>query len=256
MPQWDAKQYLKFADERTQAARDLVARIEIDHPRRIIDLGCGPGNSTAILCTRWPAAEVIGLDSSPEMIEAASRSYPSVKWVLADAETWTTASPFDIVFSNAALQWVPHHARLLPRLLAQVAAGGVLAVQIPAHHRSRSHQVILEAADDPEWRHLMAAARSAMTRETPGFYYNVLQPLTSHLTLWETEYYHVLDGPQAMLEWFRGTGLRPYLAALENDQQRRRFQEKLIEGFEEIYPRQPDGRVLFPFCRLFLMARR
>ncbi len=256
MPKWDATQYLKFADERTQPARDLVARIELEHPRSIVDLGCGPGNSTATLRRRWPDAEIIGVDSSPEMIEAARRQHPEGQWVLADAGTWTADSPFDLVCSNAALHWVPHHERLLPHLLGQVRPGGALAVQIPAHYGSTAHQVIAEVSDDPDWRDLMRKARDAMTRETPEFYYHVLQPLASHLDLWETEYYHFLDGPGALVEWFRGTGLRPYLQALENDLQRRRFEEKLLAGFERSYPRQRDGRVLFPFRRLFFVAYR
>lgn len=254
MPKWDSKTYLQFASERTQPAVDLVARIEVAHPKRIIDLGCGPGNSTAILQRRWADAEVIGLDSSPEMIAAATESNPKGKWVLADVGTWSADAPCDIVFSNAALHWLPDHARLFPHLLGQVTRGGALAVQMPAHHRSPVHQVMLEVADDPAWRHLMDGPRNAMTREPPDFYYSVLQPLATRLSIWETEYYHILDGPGAILEWFRGTGLRPFLAALENEEQRRLFEERLLAGYTRNYRRQRDGRVLFPFRRLFIIA--
>ena len=254
MAQWDAKAYLRFADERTQPASDLAARIKVACPMRIIDLGCGPGNSTEILHTRWPEAEIFGLDQSPEMIAAASKSYPNGKWELADISTWTAESPFDIVFSNAALHWVPDHARLFPHLFAQVAPGGVLAVQIPAHHSSTAHQMILQVAEDPVWRHLMDAARSAMTKESPAFYYNILQPLASHLEIWETEYYHIMNGPEAIVDWFRATGLRPYLSALEDEEQRLSFEAKLLERFSRSYARQRDNRVLFPFRRLFVIA--
>lgn len=254
MSKWDASHYLKFGDERTQPARDLAGRIEIDGPRRIIDLGCGPGNSTAVLRQRWPEAEIIGLDSSEEMLEAASRTHREGCWLWGDAGSWSAEPPFDIVFSNAALHWVPDHSRLFPHLLAQVAPGGILAVQMPAHHRSHAHRIIREVADDPRWRHLMNRAREAMTSETPGFYYDLLQPLTARLTLWETDYYHVLENPRAIVEWFRATGLRPYLDALEDEQQKLRFEERLIEAFDECYPRRRDGRLLFPFPRLFLLA--
>lgn len=254
MPQWDVGSYLQFAEERTQPAVDLAARIEVAHPRHIIDLGCGPGNSTAVLRRRWPGARVIGLDNSPEMIAAASKSNPEETWVLADAATWTAKIPCDIVFSSAALQWLPDHGRLFPHLMGQVAPGGVLAVQLPAHHGTTAHHAILQVADDPRWSHLMGTARNAMTRESPHFYYDVLQPLASRLFIWTTEYYHVLDGPRAILEWFRGTGLRPFLAALEDDEQRRHFEDELVEGFSGIYPRQRNGLVLFPFRRLFMLA--
>ncbi len=254
MTAWDAEAYLRYADERTQPASDLAARIKVASPKRIIDLGCGPGNSTEVLRLRWPEAEMIGLDQSEEMIAAASKSYPHGKWVLKDLSTWTGEPPFDLVFSNAALQWVPNHDRLFPHLFAQVATGGALAVQMPAHHGSAAHQVILEVADDPAWSHLMSAPRSAMTRESPAFYYDVLQPLASRLEIWVTEYYHIMNGPEAMVEWFRGTGLRPFLSALETEGQKLSFEAKLLEGFSRFYPRQRDSRILFPFRRLFIVA--
>jgi trans-aconitate 2-methyltransferase len=256
MSKWDAGAYLQFSSERTQPAADLAARIDIPAPRRIIDLGCGPGNSTAAVRKRWAEAEIVGLDSSPEMIKAAAESYPGGKWIVGDAGIWTADVPWDIVFSSAALHWLPDHARLFPHLLDQVAPEGALAVQLPALHRSAAHQLILDVAEEPAWRHLMDGPRHAMTKEPPEFYYDVLKPLVSRLFLWETEYYHILDGPRAILEWFRGTGLRPYLAALKSDDQKRLFEERLVEGFTQLYPRQQDGCVLFPFRRLFLIAYR
>ncbi len=247
---------MKFSDERTRPSVDLTARIAVSDPRRIVDLGCGPGNSTAVLRRRWPHAEILGLDNSEAMIAAARESYPAEKWVLADAATWSADAAYDIVFSNAALQWLPNHAALLPHLLSQTASGGALAVQIPAHFNSPLHREILAVADDPRWRHLMDAARKALTRESPAFYYNVLQPLSSRLEIWETEYYHVLDDPAEIVEWFRGTGLRPYLTALEDDGQRQQFEEELARRYQTGYIRQNDGRILFPFRRLFIIAYR
>ncbi|MGA2401611.1 MAG: methyltransferase domain-containing protein [Syntrophobacteraceae bacterium] len=256
MLKWDADLYLKFSSERTQPSVDLTARIAIPDPGRIIDLGCGPGNSTAVLRQRWPKARITGLDSSPHMLAAASGSYPHHEWLIGDIAAWSAESAFDLVFSNAALQWVPMHDILFPHLFAQVASGGALAVQMPAHSKSPLHRKILETADDPSWRHLMAQARNALTKEPPSFYYNLLRPLAEHLVIWETEYYHVVDSPQAIIEWFRGTGLRPFLAALENEGQKKRFEELLLERYTRAYPPQNDGRILFQFRRLFIIAYR
>lgn len=256
MPKWDAEQYLRFSSERTQPSVDLAARIAVPDPGRIIDLGCGPGNSTAILRQRWPKADITGLDSSADMIAAASRSYPYHKWLIGDITAWSAGVPFDVVFSNAALQWVPRHAVIFPNLFDQVASGGVLAVQMPAHFNSSLHREILETAGDPAWRHLMGPALNAMTKEPPSFYYNLLRPLAAHLEIWETEYYHVVDSPRSIVEWFRGTGMRPFLEALENEKQSKRFEELLQERYTRAYPPQNDGRILFPFRRLFIMAYR
>jgi trans-aconitate 2-methyltransferase len=251
---WDPSLYLKFGGERTQPALDLVNRVALADPRRIVDLGCGPGNSTELLRRRWPAADVLGLDNSPEMIAAASRSYPEGRWELGDAGTWTATQPFDLVFANATLHWVPDHARAFPHLFSQVAAGGALAVQMPVHRTSAVHQCLFDLARRPEWEPRLRQALHAMTSERPAFYYDLLRPLADRLDLWETEYVHALDGPEAIVEWVRGTGLRPFLAALTDAADRARFQGLLLEGVTAAYPRQRDGRVLFPFRRIFLVA--
>ena len=162
-----------------------------------------------------------------------------------------------LVFSNAALQWLPDHARMFPQLMGQVAPGGVLAAQMPAHHMSPLHRVTLDVANDPAWRDRLAAAVGrSLTRESPAFYYDVLQRLAARIDLWETEYYHLVDGPQAIVDWYRGTGLRPFLEALESAEQRQRFEKMILEGYARAYPRQRDGRVLFPYRRLFIVAHR
>ena len=256
MTDWNAEQYLKFADERGRPSLDLVARIAVSRPERIIDLGCGPGNSTAVLRRQWPQAEITGLDNSEDMIAAARESHPEGIWILADAATWTAEVPFDIVYSNAALQWLPDHESLFPHLFSWVAPGGALAVQIPAHFNSVLHKEIVEVAKNAEWLHLMDAPLNVMTKKPPSFYYNLLQPLAARLEIWETEYYHVMESPRAIIEWFRGTGLRPYLEALESEGQRQRFVDMLLERYRRSYPRQNDGRILFPFRRLFIIAYR
>jgi trans-aconitate 2-methyltransferase len=254
MPTWDANLYLQFGSERTQPSIDLVSRINHPNPSRIIDLGCGPGNSTQILRNRWPEARITGLDNSLEMIAAAQQSYPNDTWILADAATWTADHPFDIVFSNAALHWMSDHTHLFPHLFNQVALGGAFAMQIPAHHSSPVHLSILEVAGNPAWSHLMDNARNSITRYSPSFYYDLIQPLASKVDLWETEYVHIMDSPQAIVNWFRGTGLRPFLEALETEKQKQQFERLLLEAYTKAYPRQRDDKVLFPFRRLFMVA--
>ncbi len=247
MPEWSATRYLKYADERTRPCRDLAARIDADAPRTVIDLGCGPGNSTAVLAERWPAARITGLDSSQDMLDAARRDYPSMQWVRDDIVEWAAAPGpvVDIVFSNAALQWAPDHATLFPKLLSR---GRILAVQMPA------------ATDSPAQRLIRSLARDRITEpvhdwhtHAPAFYYDVLAPLAVRLELWETEYTHIVDGPESIVDWYRGTGLRPFLAAMP-EECRQPFLDDYLDAIRPHYPRRLDGRVLFPFRRLFLLA--
>lgn len=256
MPTWDANLYLKFAKERSQPSLDLISRINLADPRRIIDLGCGPGNSTAMLRQHWADSDITGLDSSAEMIDAAIKAYPAEKWILANAASWIADKPFDLVFSNAALQWLPNHESLFPHLISQVTFGGALAIQLPAHYQSPLNQITLEVSRNRSWSEQMELPRNALTEKTPSFYYEVLQPLSTMLEIWETEYYHILDSPEGILEWFRGTGLRPFLEALQTEEQKNNFEQMLLDGITLAYPRQKDGRVLFPFRRLFIVAYR
>jgi trans-aconitate 2-methyltransferase len=253
---WDPNLYLRFANERTRPAVDLVSRIEISDPRRIIDLGCGPGNSTAVLRTRWPSADITGLDSDPAMIATAAKSDANVRWVHGDAADWHPDEQYNLVFSNAMLQWVPDHADVVPRLLAAVARGGALAVQIPAHTRSPLHQHVLAVAGEPEWCDAVRQACAAINTHEPQFYYDLLCDAAERINMWQTEYDHVVNGPEDILTWIRGTGLRPFLTALSDDEERQRFESLLIERVANSYPRRRDGRVLFPFQRLFFVAYR
>jgi len=250
---WNAENYLQFAAERTQPALDLITRLRVPDARHIIDIGCGPGNSTAALRNRWPDAEIIGLDNSPPMIESARNAFPEENWILADAANWTAHKTFDVVFSNAALQWLKHHETLIPYLLSQVSSGGALAVQMPAHHDSGLHRETLEVAENEIWCDRMESARLSLTKHPPAFYYDLLQPISARIEIWETEYIHVLENPRAILNWFRATGLRPFLEVLNNEE-KARFESLLLEKYERKYPRQKDGRVLFAFRRLFFIA--
>lgn len=255
MPTWNSDQYLKFAAERTQPATDLAARIALAAPARVIDLGCGPGNSTAVLARRWPAAAITGLDSSPAMIATAERDRPHFSWLIGDIAAWpaTVSAPYDVVFSNAAYQWVPDHATLLPRLF-QCVAPGALAFQVPANFDAPPHRLMRELAATPAWRsHFPAAPREWHTHE-PAFYYDTLAPLAAQIELWTTDYLHILPGVDGIIEWYRGTGLRPWLEALPDDATRSKFLADYRALLVPYFPPQADGRVLFPFHRLFVIA--
>jgi trans-aconitate 2-methyltransferase len=253
---WDPNLYLKFEAERTQPAIDLAARIEIAEPAHVIDLGCGPGNSTAVLRRRWPNAAIVGLDSDADMLAKAQRSDGDVRWILADAAALDPAEKFDVVYSNAMLQWLPDHAAAVPRLFEAVAVEGALAFQLPHRLDSKLHEHLMDTASDPSWREATAAARKAIVSHDPAFYYDLLCGRASRIDLWTTEYCHVLDGPEAIVTWIRSTRLRPFLAALSSEGDRARFEKLLLDRVAESYRRERDGRVLFPFRRLFCVAYR
>jgi trans-aconitate 2-methyltransferase len=251
---WDPSRYLRYADQRTRPAHDLVARIFVAAPARVVDLGCGPGNSTRVLRERWPDARVIGVDNSPDMIAAARTAYPDAEWELGDMQTWHGDRPAEVVFSNAALQWATGHASLVRRWFAQVAPGGALAFQMPSGRYSPVRQLMQEVADDPAWSDRMTAARTALTMEEPAVYYDALAPVARDIDLWETEYGHVLASAEAIVDWMSGTGLRPFLEALDSPADRARFTSMLTARVAAAYPIRADGKVLFPFRRLFLIA--
>ncbi|WP_417397384.1 methyltransferase domain-containing protein [Gimesia chilikensis] len=170
MPVWDADQYLKYQRERTQPAIDLAARVELASPERIVDVGCGPGNSTVVLAQRFPGAELSGLDSSAEMLETAQETLPDVHWFQADITTWEPDEAFDLLFSNAVLQWVPDHEAIFPRLMSFLKPGGALAVQLPAHYASPLHRCVIELSQLPDWHDVTAAARQTLGCESRSFY--------------------------------------------------------------------------------------
>ncbi len=254
MPAWDAKLYLQFANERARPAADLITRINHRNPAQIVDIGCGPGNSTEMLHERWPQAAITGVDNSPEMLAKAKAAHPEWNWVQADAATWKSKNLFDLVFSNAALHWLPNHAEMFPRLFRLVAPNGAFAIQMPGNFHAATHTIMAAVAQEPRWRDILQNATEGVGVETLAFYYDLLQPLAASLDLWETEYLHILDGPEAILEWIRATGMRPYLQALPNEQQRKQFQDLCLDRFREAYPRRKSGAVLFPFRRIFVIA--
>lgn len=254
MSLWNPQHYLRYADERTRPSQDLAARIDIEAPAAVVDLGCGPGNSTRVLCQRWPDARILGLDSSPDMIASARRAHPDQEWLVADIATWQPAGRFDVVFSNATLQWLPHHEALVRRLFGWVAPGGAFAFQIPSATFARVRTLIHEIAQDGPWAPRMGDARAALTMETPVVYYDCLASSAASLDIWETEYHHVLPAASAIVDWMSSTGLRPFLDALDSPMERDAFLIRLNERVAEEYPVRGDGRVLFPFRRTFVIA--
>lgn len=253
MPRWDVEQYLKFADERTRPARELLARVPVPGPERVVDLGCGPGNSTALLHERWPKAWLCGVDTSTDMLERARRNLPHVEWLHADVASFEPGEPVDVLFANAALQWVPRHDTLLPRLFERLRDGGALAVQMPNNFDQPSHRLMREL--EGPWAARTAAVRSASPVASPAFYYDLLAPRARHIDLWQTTYEHVLPDAASIVEWVKGTGLRPYLDVLTPDE-RPAFLEAYERAIDRAYPPRSDGRRLFSFPRLFFVAVR
>jgi trans-aconitate 2-methyltransferase len=246
---------VKFEDERSRPAAELLARVPLANPRRVVDIGCGPGNSTELLLARYPEAEVIGLDSSPEMLAAARKRLPSVRFIEADVLGWTPEPPADLLFSNATFHWVCGHRDALKRLLATLPPGGVLALQMPDNLTEPTHRLMQDVAMDGPWRHKFASPIEREDIPPAAAYYDLLKPLAATVDIWTTIYNHPLAGAPAILEWVRGTGLRPYLARLTADEQGA-YLADYLERLAKTYPPLVDGRVLLRFPRLFIVAVR
>jgi trans-aconitate 2-methyltransferase len=257
MPTWDSSQYLQFASERTRPCRDLAGRVELNAPARVMDLGCGPGNSTKVLAVRWPGARIVGLDSSAAMIETARRDFPGREWGVGDIAAWaneTGGESFDLIFSNAAMQWVSDHATTYPRIFGRVAPGGALATQVPCDLDAPAHTLMRDLAGSTSWRGKFTHEVREWHVHEPAFYYDVLAPPAGRVELWTTEYIHVMPDAEAIVEWYRGSGLRPFLDALATDADRLRFAAEYLELIRKAFPARADGRILFPFRRLFVVA--
>jgi trans-aconitate 2-methyltransferase len=266
---WDPAQYELFARPRLRPALDLLQQIpfpparaggEIQPPRTICDLGCGPGEITQLLAARWPNADVLGVDSSPDMLARAREavSANSLRWQHCDIAAWSPPAPVDLIYSNAALHWLGDHERLFPRLLGLLAPGGVLAVQMPLSWRIPSHRILREllAHGDDGAPIGPAALRESYAQppvHPPETYHGWLAAHARRIDIWTTEYLHVLEGPDPVLAWVKGTVLRPVLATLE-EADKARFLARYAERLRAAYPALADGKTLFPFPRLFLVA--
>ncbi len=251
---WSPALYTKFEDERTRPVRDLVSQIPLRTARYVADLGCGPGNSTEVLRARFAQAQVLGMDSSPQMIEAARKRIPELPFEVADIATWQPPQLQDVILSNATLQWLPDHAALMPRLLNMLERGGCLAVQMPDNLDEPSHRLMREVAANGPWAaKLSQAATARAERQSADWYYKVLKTDAARVDVWITTYHHPLAGAGAIVEWFKSTGLRPYLDPLQGDE-RTAFLAQYETEIAKAYPAQSDGTVLLPFPRLFFVA--
>jgi len=253
-PTWDPAQYLKWSDHRLRPAVDLLQRVALASPAEVVDLGCGTGNVTALLRTRWPGARVTGVDASPSMLERARASDPGVDWHQADVATWAPPAPVDVLFSNATLHWIDDHATLFPRLLTLVAAGGVLAIQMPRNFGEPSHTSIYEVARETRWRERLEKLIRPEPTKPPEYYWDLLRPRVSALDVWETVYTQALAGEHPVADFVKGSWLKPFLDALAVDE-RRAFENAYRERVARAYRPREDGTTLFPFRRLFIVAR-
>lgn len=257
MSDWNAAQYLRFAEERTRPAADLLAHVPLGTADRVIDLGCGPGNSTALLAQRFPKADIVGVDSAPDMLAQARRDLPGLRFVAADIRDFHAEAPPDLIFANAVLQWLPDHATLLPRLVRQLRPGGYLALQMPDNLDEPSHRLMREVAANGPWA---ASIGDPAAARTPILAVDAYDDLLrgagcSTVDLWRTTYFHPLAGAGAIVAWLQGTGLRPFLAPLSAEH-RAGFLTSYEQALGEAYPTRNDGRVLLAFPRLFLIAQR
>jgi trans-aconitate 2-methyltransferase len=252
---WDPAQYLRFGNERLRPALDLLAQVPLDAPARVVDLGCGPGNVTAILKQRFPGADVVGVDGSAAMLEQARAAVPQCRFEQADFFQWQPAEAPDLIYSNAALHWVDRHEVLFPRLLSLLAPGGVLAVQMPAMYDAPLRRLAREIAASDAWVELLRDEVSAPDILPALDYWDMLRPRVASLELWQTSYMHALGGENAVMEWATGSSLRPFLDRLP-DGRKEAFRQAYAEAARLHYPRRSDGTTILPFHRLFMVARK
>ncbi|HEY5363748.1 MAG TPA: trans-aconitate 2-methyltransferase [Aestuariivirga sp.] len=254
MATWSPTQYLKFADERTRAARDLLAQVPAFEAQVVYDLGCGPGNSTVLLVEAFPKARIVGMDNSPEMLAKAREALPKIEFVEADLGAWQAPPDVDLLFSNATFQWVPKHLEVLQRLLRGLKKGAALAVQMPDNLNEPSHVAMRDAAlNAPYTDKLRDAAKARDALPLPRDYYAALKPLCAQFDIWHVIYNHPLDGVAGIVEWVKGTGLRPFLEPLSADEQQDYLARYAIL-LAKHYPVQADGKVLLRFPRIFMVA--
>ncbi len=253
---WNPALYQRFEDERTRPARDLLARVPLADAAHVVDLGCGPGNSSELLVERFPGARVVGTDTSEAMLASARARLPQCSFEASDVSTWRADVAPDLIFANAVLQWVPDHRTLLPRLFSSLSAGGVLALQMPDNLQEPSHRLMREVAAQGPWASRIgdASRLRAPVLSIPA-YYDLLARSGASVEIWRTEYQHPLSSPAAIVDWLRATGLRPFLDPLP-DELRTAFLAEYEARIANAYPARSDGRSLLAFPRLFIVARR
>jgi trans-aconitate 2-methyltransferase len=251
---WNPDLYLKFKNERTQPSIDLISKINISfRPKSILDIGCGPGNSSQALLQRWPGAKLTGIDSSPNMIDKAKKSYPDNIWIVADASKYTSDTKYDIVFSNATIQWIPNHENLFKNFLNLTNDGGVLAVSVPRFDEMPISKILNKVAGNEKWKTATKGCAETFTRYDYQFYYNLISPDYQTVEMWQTDYIHVLESQPAIIEWISSTGMKPYLDRLQ-EKEKTQFEDEVLSEIKHYYPVQNNGKVLFPFKRLFTIG--
>ncbi len=255
---WNPEQYLKFAQPRLRPALDLLARIEVSDPKHICDLGCGTGNVTKLLVERWPQASITGVDDSSSMLAQATKDMPAVQWLNQSVVDWKSDQPVDVIYSNAALHWLPNHETLFPDLMTNLDSGGVLAVQMPNNFSAPSHTLIADTVRSRKWNgafeSLLAPDKIAPVAD-PDFYFSLLAPLTKRIDIWQTEYLQVLAGKDPVKEWTKGTWLKQFLDRLDASEQSA-FEEDYARRLRDAYPQQANGKTLFPFKRMFIVLQK
>lgn len=255
MFKWNSELYSKFLAERTQPAIDLSKRITTDNPQNIIDIGCGPGNSTKVLADMFPNSRIIGADFSEEMITQARSNYPDIEFIMFDAQNDfpKLTEKFDVIFSNACIQWVPDHKKLIAEMMNALNSGGTLAVQIPMNYSEPIHRIICELAESEKWS-CLSGSRVFHTL-TVEEYYDILSGLTDDFSVWQTTYCHSMPSHESIIEWYKGTGLRPYTAQLD-EQRAEEFVNDVLSEVKKAYPKQKNGSIIFRFPRFFFTAKK
>jgi trans-aconitate 2-methyltransferase len=253
---WNPQQYLKFSGHRLRPAVDLLMRIPDFPIRSAADLGAGAGNVTRLIKERWPDAVVVGVEGSAEMVAAGKQAAPEVEWLHQDLGVWQPAQNYDVIYSNAALHWLPDHESLFPSLMAKVEPGGIFAVQMPRNFGAPSHTLVAETVLNGPWRSRLEHLVTPPPVREPGFYHGLLTPQSQNIDIWETEYLQVLEGENPVKEWTKGTWLTQFLDVLEGADEKAAFEAAYGERIARAYPRNSRGQTLFPFRRLFMVAQR
>lgn len=253
---WNPELYLKFDKERIQPSIDLVSRIPVDDPKSIVDIGCGPGNSTQILAQRWPKSKITGIDNSVAMIERAKHDFPHQEWKLLDAGKDEIAGTFDLVFSNATIQWIPNHFDLLKKFRDILSDHGTLAIQLPLFFDMPLGKSIARISKEKRWSNQTESVNHLFTIHHHSDYYDYLSALFTAVEIWESDYVHIMDSHDSILEMIHSTGLRPYIDRLESNADKKDFESMVLSDIKKDYPLQENGKVLFPFKRLFFIASK
>ncbi len=251
---WNPELYLKFNEERTRPAIDLAANINVNNPKKIIDIGCGPGNSTQVLFKKWPESKIVGIDNSASMIKSAKKSYPKMEWQIEDATKMEKNDKYDVIFSNSTIQWIKDQEKLIKNFFDMLEEKGALAMQIPLFHTMPASNAIENVLLKQKWKEQTRGANNVFNFQSSGFYYDLLSEKTKSIDIWETSYIHIMPSHQYIVEMLKSAGIRPFLDKLDNEKEKIEFEHDIFKEITKAYPSQKDGNILFPFKRLFFIG--